>query len=87
VKLSFEHNLFNDAIEVEMDVISLQGELIGTLSPETYYSNGYLAGTVTWDGRNRNGAEVNDGIYLLRIRATNGKTSAEKSIRVVKVRK
>lgn len=86
VKLSFEHNLFNDAIEVEMDIISLQGELIGTLSPETYYSNGYLAGTVTWDGRNRNGAEVNDGIYLLRIRATNGKTSAEKSIRVVKIR-
>jgi flagellar hook assembly protein FlgD len=83
--LEFEHNLFNEALETSLDIFDLRGNLLGTLSPETLQSQGYYAGVLTWGGQNSFGAPMNDGIYLVRIRASNGKTSAEKTVRVVKV--
>jgi len=83
--LEFEHNLFNEALETTLDIFDLRGNLLGTYSPETIQSQGYYAGVLTWDGRNSFGAQLNDGIYLVRIRASNGKSSSEKTVRVVKV--
>ncbi|NVO21436.1 MAG: type IX secretion system sortase PorU [Bacteroidetes bacterium] len=84
VKVDFEHNLFNNSMDATLNVYSLNGSLIRTIGPQTFYSEGYHGGTLSWDGRNNNGTMEKDGVYVLRVFVNDGNSSSYKAITVIK---
>jgi flagellar hook assembly protein FlgD len=87
IKVDIEHNLFDASLEISMDIFSLNGTLIRSVSPVTNQSQGYYSETLYWDGRTSNGGPAGDGLYLLRVTATDGKTTSSRTARVLKITK
>jgi len=84
VELEVEHNLFNAAVDLSFDIFTINGTHLFGTAPETYYSQGYIAGILQWDGRNNHGVPMQDGVYLIRVRASSGSSSHMKTIRVIR---
>ncbi len=85
IKVEFEHNLFNSNIETTLDIFNLYGSRIRSIGPKLFNSEGYRGGTILWDGRSSEMAMVNEGIYLLRLRVSDGENISEKTVRVIKL--
>ncbi len=85
IRVEFEHNVFNSTVDATLDIFKLDGTWIRSIGPQSFYSQGYLGGAFTWDGRNSSGSPASKGIYLLRIHAGTGNNTSDKTIRVVKI--
>jgi len=85
VKVDFETNLFDATIEAYLEVFNLNGSLVSVTDKTLFLSQGYNAGTLTWNGRNANGSPITRGVYLISIRAGNGKSETVKATRVIKL--
>lgn len=87
VSVNFTHNLFDEQLDVRMDIFNLSGMLVYTMGPLTLQSGGYVAGPLQWDGRDVSGNDVRGGMYIYRIRAADHNSIvAEKSGKLIVVR-
>jgi hypothetical protein len=84
MQIEVEHNLFSEPVDISYELFDLRGVRILGTEPVTFYSQGYRAGPLDFEGINAHNAWLLDGIYLLRVRATDGRSTSEKTIRVVK---
>lgn len=74
---SFRYSIPNPAA-VMIDIVDLRGYRVKTIVQEEQSEGDYI---VTWDGRNRSGQQVGQGMYLARLRVDG------KNVHVNKVRK
>jgi hypothetical protein len=86
VNVEFDINLFDSPVEAHLEVFNINGSLVSSTEPELMLSQGYKAGKLTWNGLSDSGETLPPGVYLLTIRASNGKSETVKACRVVKVR-
>jgi hypothetical protein len=85
VKVDFEINLFDTPLEAHLEIFNINGSLVSSTATEVLLSQGYNAGTLTWNGRANSGTTVPPGVYLVCIRAGNGKSETVKASRLIKV--
>jgi hypothetical protein len=86
VKVEFDVNLFDSPVEAHLEVFNINGALVRSTETELLLSEGYNAGTLTWDGLGYSGNRVPPGSYLICVKAGNGKSQTVKAMRVIKVR-
>lgn len=86
IRADFEINLFDTPVEAYLEVFSLNGSFVSSTATKLLLSEGYKAGSLTWDGRNVSGNVVPPGIYLISIRASNGISETVKASRVIKLK-
>ncbi|HEX7410622.1 MAG TPA: type IX secretion system sortase PorU, partial [Bacteroidales bacterium] len=87
VNITFTHNLFDEDLDVKMDIFSLSGKLIKTIGPLKLQSEGYTAGPIQWNGKDASGNDVRGGMYIYRIRAIDhNNIVTEKSGKLIVVR-
>jgi len=65
-RFSFEHNRPNEVIDVLIQVFSVSGKLVKTLSNEII-NNGYRDDSIVWDGFDDFGDKLAKGVYLYRV--------------------
>ena len=68
VSFRFGHNQFDGRFDVEVDIYSTTGALVRSLGPIRVMSEGYVSGSINWDGHSDNGSFVRAGLYLARIK-------------------
>ncbi|MFA5972620.1 MAG: type IX secretion system sortase PorU [Lentimicrobiaceae bacterium] len=86
VNVEFETNLFDTPVDAYLEVFNINGSLISSTSSQKLLSQGYKAGILFWDGRSASGNAVSPGVYLISVRAGNGKSDTVKAARLVKVK-
>ncbi len=84
LQVEFDVNLFDSPVEAHLEIFNINGSLVSITDTEILLSQGYKAGVLKWDGRNAAGNDVPPGVYLVSIRATNGKSDTVKAARVIK---
>jgi len=84
-KVEFEINLFDSPVDAYLEVFNMNGMLISSTQPELLISQDNKAGELFWDGYSTTGKPVAPGIYLVCIRAGNGKSQTVKATKVLKV--
>ena len=62
----FEHNQVNKMLEVRIQVFTVSGRLVRTLT-HTEYAESYRCGPVNWDGRDDFGGRLAKGVYFYKI--------------------
>ena len=62
----FTHNQPFSELEVQIEIFDLSGRLMQTLET-TINSPGYQSPPIPWDGKDRNGRIIENGIYLYRV--------------------
>ncbi|MBN1180668.1 MAG: type IX secretion system sortase PorU [Bacteroidales bacterium] len=62
----FEHNQNDAALEVTLQIFSMNGDLVKVIEYNTVPS-GYKEGPIQWDGKDINGNPLNNGIYIYRV--------------------
>lgn len=87
VNFTFTQNLFDEDLDVKLDIYNLSGMLVKTIGPLSMESGGYVAGPIQWDGRDVSGNDVRGGMYIYRIRAIDhNNIVTEKSGKLIVVR-
>jgi hypothetical protein len=78
----FQHNQSAQNIDVSIEIYSITGAHIKTLS-NSFYDDGYRIGPIRWDGRNEYGRNVSAGLYIAKLNIELEDGSYEtKSIRI-----
>lgn len=67
----FEHNQPQTDLGVHVEIYTVSGKLIKTIS-RTINTSGNRSNEVVWDGRDQYGAKVGRGVYIYRLQVTNG---------------
>lgn len=87
VNITFTQNLFDEELDVKLDIFDLSGRLVKTIGPLKIQSGGYIAGPIQWDGQDLAGNNVRGGMYIYRIRTNDhNKIVTEKSGKLIVVR-
>lgn len=70
----FEHNQANETIEFSIEIFSVSGKIIKTISG-TINSTGFRTEPIYWDGKDDYGNRIGKGVYFYRlsVRTTSGK--------------
>lgn len=66
-EFSFRHNRFNEIVDAEVKIFTINGELIKTIGPLTLSSDGYASEPLEWDGTAENGRRMRRGVYIYQI--------------------
>ncbi len=85
VKVDFETNLFDSKVEAYLEIFNINGSLICKTESETFLSQGNTPNQLLWNGRTSSGAAVPPGVYLISVRAANGKSETVKANKLMKV--
>ena len=64
--IQFEHNRPGEDIDVAVTIVDITGQVVNTMHQEVFSSQ-FLVTLPEWDGTNRFGAKLNNGVYLLRV--------------------
>jgi hypothetical protein len=87
VNIVFTQNLFDEDLDVKVDIFNLSGMLVKTIGPLALQSGGYIGGPIPWDGKDVRGNPVRGGMYIYRIRAIDhNQVVTEKSGKLIVVR-
>ena len=83
-RFSFEHNRPNEIIDVLIQVFSVSGKLVKTLSSEIINS-GFRDDSIVWDGFDDFGDKLGKGVYIYRVtlKSKNDGSKAEKFEKLV----
>ncbi|MBK6963924.1 MAG: type IX secretion system sortase PorU [Bacteroidales bacterium] len=75
---SFGHNQFDGVFTADLEIYSLNGGLVRTVGPLTIASEGYVSGSIRWDGCLAGGQPARNGLYVcrLRVRDRNNNTTS-----------
>ncbi len=63
---SFEHNQSQEPIDVKIEIYSLTGQLVKTIT-DVYNTGGYRYKSYKWDGCDDGGEKLNQGFYVYRV--------------------
>jgi hypothetical protein len=74
--ISFEHNLAGSNINYDIDIIDLQGKIVKNWKKQLI-PDGFREISVTWDGRNADGAKQKSGMYIARVTIANEQQEME----------
>lgn len=74
-KFTFEYQTAGTDAEVEVKIYTLTGRLIQNLSGHFVSGTGYHE--IEWDGRDRDGDQIANGVYLYKLSLKNGKEKKE----------
>ena len=85
VKVDFETNLFDSKVEAYLEIFNINGSLVCKTETKVFLSQGSMANQLTWNGRAASGATVPPGVYLISVRAGNGKSETVKASKLMKV--
>jgi len=69
-RFRFEHNRPGSLLDLELRIFNLQGGLVRTLEVRDLVASGYRVNDLVWDGSNQTGAQVANGLYVYRLRAS-----------------
>lgn len=74
----FNHNLFDENLDVEIDIFDSNGNLVRVLTPGMITATGYTVEDLYWDGTSSNGKVLRSGLYVCRVKVhdRNGNSSA-----------
>lgn len=72
----FDHNQPGQSLQVRLQVFTVSGKLVKTIDG-FYYSEGFRAGPIGWNGKDEFGDEIGRGVYIYKVSA---KTPTGKSI-------
>ena len=65
----FEHGLADLELEIHVEIYNSFGSKVSEIY-ENVFSDGYIAGPISWDGTNSSGIDLPGGVYYLQISAT-----------------
>ncbi len=65
-EFSFEHDLANTNIEIQVNIYSISGKLIKSIV-DNQYSSGYKVNNIRWEGKDDFGSTLAKGIYIYKI--------------------
>lgn len=68
----FEHNQSNQQLDVLVQIYTVSGKLVKTIS-SIFYSEGNRSLPITWDGKDDYGDPIGRGVYVYKIRVQNEK--------------
>lgn len=82
--IQFEHGLGNNSLEIEIQILSFNGQLIKTISKIISISNS-KSEPIRWDGDSDNGERLKSGIYIyrLKIKTADGQVFEERQKLVI----
>ncbi len=63
----FEHNQANSTFEVQVQVFTVAGKLVKTIS-QFVNTNGFRSDPINWDGKDDFGDKIGRGVYIYRIK-------------------
>jgi hypothetical protein len=69
INIIFKHNLFDNVLEVKIDIFNLEGMLVKSFGILNLESGGYEVGPIKWDGKDDAGNDLRAGMYIFRVRA------------------
>ncbi|GGH01595.1 peptidase C25 [Polaribacter pacificus] len=80
----FEHNMPNEPLEVQVQIMTISGKLIKTIN-QTVQTSSNLSRSITWNGLDDFGNKIGKGVYIykLKVRSTRSNQSAEKYEKLV----
>ena len=80
----FNHNKPNETIEVLIQIFTVSGKLIKTLT-QSVQSDGLLSREITWNGLDDFGNKIGKGVYIykLQVKSLNSNSKAEKIEKLV----
>jgi len=80
----FNHNKPNEPLEVQVQIFTISGKLVKTLS-QTIQSTGNLSRSITWDGLDDFGDRIGKGVYVykLNVKSVLSNVRAEKYEKLV----
>ncbi|MCK4358089.1 MAG: right-handed parallel beta-helix repeat-containing protein [Candidatus Cloacimonetes bacterium] len=64
--------------EIYLEIFNVKGQLVRQLSID--YHSLYISESIEWDGKDKNGKELFDGVYLYRLQVDNYKSELKKMI-------
>lgn len=75
----FRHNLFDGALNIEIEIYNTTGTLVRVLNPGKVISKGYVVDDVYWDGMGNHNSVLRNGLYICRVKVLdrNGNSSAQ----------
>jgi flagellar hook assembly protein FlgD len=65
-RFSFEHNRSGENLSVIIQIFSMKGQLVKTLSGTANYTD-FRINDITWDGRGESGKKLETGLYIYRV--------------------
>ena len=86
VKVDFETNLFDTQINAYLEIFNINGSLVASTESKVILSLGNRASQITWNGHNASGSVIPPGVYLISVRAGDGKSETVKASRLIKVK-
>jgi len=66
----FEHNQSNQVFDVLIQIYTISGKLVKTISTN-YYTEGNRSNPIAWDGRDDYGDRIGRGVYIYKVRLKN----------------
>ncbi|MBK9254694.1 MAG: type IX secretion system sortase PorU [Saprospiraceae bacterium] len=68
-KFNFEHDLANTELDVQINIYSISGKLVKTIS-DTRFTTGFRINDIPWDGRDDYESKLAKGVYLYKVKVT-----------------
>ncbi|NSW44736.1 MAG: type IX secretion system sortase PorU [Bacteroidales bacterium] len=78
----FEHNQADGHIQVIIQVYTITGKVVKTIS-NSFYSNGFRSDPIEWDGRDDFGDKLSRGVYFYKLMVKSSTGTAEKYEKLV----
>ena len=75
----FEHNQSNQMIDVLIQIFTVSGKLIKTIS-SSYFAEGNRSFPINWDGKDDYGDNIGRGVYIYKVRLRNSKQQVAQKI-------
>jgi hypothetical protein len=66
-QFQFEHNLSGTELDIQIDIYTITGKLIKSIT-QTKYSSGFRVNDITWDGKDDYDSSLARGIYLYKVK-------------------
>ncbi len=75
----FEHNQTNDVLDITIEIYTISGKLIKTIS-DSFDATSTRIGPVQWDGLDDFGSPIGRGVYVYKVRVINANGDKEEVI-------
>lgn len=83
----FKHNLFDEILNIEIEIYNSSGGLVRVLNPGKITANGYIVDEIAWDGLSDEGKLLRNGLYIARVKVLDrNNNSSAHSVKIVMAR-
>ncbi len=80
----FKHNLFDEILNIQIEIFNSTGELVRVINPGKVTANGYIVDDIYWDGISNDGTLLRNGLYIARVKVLDrNNNSSAYSVKIV----